>query len=247
MNFVMSQTFGFANKLTTAANAIVLQFTEPIFAILIMWLVFKMRPNKAALITCAVVLAGILCFFFDELSASGMVGNILAVISGLAYAGVFFIKKMEGSCFESSTILSLGACFVVGLPTLVPDVVAQLVGIGPLCIIESGPLAGFSCSPISMMVFMGVVQMGLSYVFLSLGLDAVSPVAASLTSTIEPVLNPIIVAVVLGETIGALSFFGAVLVIGASTVYNVFFEGEAKRNTEASKQKEMPNDHNTGS
>lgn len=222
-NFVMSQTFVFANKLTTAANAIVLQFTEPVFAILIMWLVFKVRPSKQAVITCIVVMIGITCFFFDELSTSGMLGNILAVVSGLTYAGVFFIKKLPGGCFESASIISLLACFAVGLPSLIPDLASLISGTGAVCILPSGPLAGFSCSPITVMALMGIVQMGLSYVFLSLGLDAVSPVTASLTSTIEPILNPILAAIVLGESVGPLSLLGAALVIGSTTIYNIFF------------------------
>ena len=71
------------------------------------------------------------------------------------------------------------------------------------------------------LVYLGVVQFGLSYVFLSRGLDAVSPVTASLTSTIEPILNPILVAVFYGETIGATAVIGALLVVGSATVYNV--------------------------
>ena len=220
-NFIMSQTFVFANKLTTAANAIVLQFTEPVFAILIMWLVFKTRPSGRAVAACIAVLAGIACFFFDELSASGMAGNILAVISGLAYAGVFFIKKLPGGCFESASIISLGACFLVGLPELIPNVTASLAGTGAMSVVPSGPLAGFECSPLIVVVLLGVVQMGLSYVFLSLGLDAVSPVTASLTSSIEPILNPVLAAIALGETIGPLSLAGAALVIGACTAYNL--------------------------
>lgn len=222
-NFAMSQTFVFANKLTTAANAIVLQFTEPVFAILIMWVVFKVKPSRSSIVTCIAVIAGITCFFFDELTTSGMLGNILAIISGLAYAGVFFIKKIPGGCFESASIISLLLCFLIGLPSLIPDVAASLAGTGELCVISSGPLAGFACSPLISIVGLGVIQMGLSYVFLSLGLDAVSPVTASLTSAIEPILNPVIVALTLGETIGPLSVIGAALVIGSTTINNVFF------------------------
>ena len=71
-------------------------------------------------------------------------------------------------------------------------------------------------------VVLGVVQLGFAYFFLSKGLDVVSPVTASLTSTIEPLLNPILVAIVVGETIGPISIFGAVLVVGAATAYNVY-------------------------
>lgn len=232
-NFAMSQTFVFANKLTTAANAIVLQFTEPVFAILIMWVVFKVKPSRSSIVTCIAVIAGITCFFFDELTTSGMLGNILAIISGLAYAGVFFIKKIPGGCFESASIISLLLCFLIGLPSLIPDVAASLAGTGELCVISSGPLAGFTCSPLISIVGLGVIQMGLSYVFLSLGLDAVSPVTASLTSAIEPILNPVIVALTLGETIGPLSVIGAALVIGSTTINNVFFPEAREEETMA--------------
>ena len=64
-------------------------------------------------------------------------------------------------------------------------------------------------------------QFGFSYVFLSKGLDYVSPVTASLTSAIEPILNPVLVAVFCGETIGVMGIVGAILVVGASTIYNL--------------------------
>lgn len=220
-NFAMSQTFVFANKLTTAANAIVLQFTEPVFAILIMWLVFKAAPNRRAVITCVAVMAGIVCFFLDEISPAGMVGNVLAIVSGLAYAGVFFIKKIPGGCFESASIISLLACFAVGLPDLAGDVAASLAGTGAMSVLPSGPFAGFTCSPLVVIVLLGVLQMGLSYVFLSLGLDAVSPVTASLTSTLEPILSSTIAALMLGEMLGPLSVAGAAMVLGSATVYNL--------------------------
>lgn len=229
-NFVMSQTFVFANKLTTAANAIVLQFTEPVFAILIMWLAFKTPPGRRAVLTCIAVTAGIVCFFLDEISPAGMAGNMLAVVSGLAYAGVFFIKKMPGGCFESASIISLSACFFVGLPDLAGDVAASLSGAGAASVLPSGPFAGFTCSPLIVITLLGVLQMGLSYVFLSLGLEAVSPVTASLTSTLEPILSSTLAALMLGETLGPLSMLGAAMVLGSATVYNLL---ETKAGEEA--------------
>ena len=186
LNFVMALTFVMATKMTTAANAIVLQFTEPVFLILIVWIVYRQKPKKDAVLTCILVLCGIFCFFFESLSTGGMAGNILAIVSGVTYAGVFLIKKFPGGDFESSLMVSHLISIVVGY-----------------------------------VLVLGIVQFGLSYVFLSRGLDRVSPVTASLTSTIEPILNPILVAIFCGETIGVLSIFGAVLVIGSATVYNL--------------------------
>lgn len=205
LNFAMLQTFVGANKLTTAANAIVLQFSEPVWVIVLCWIIFKARPRKSAVLTCGVVLIGIVLFFVDDLSAGNVIGNILAIVSGIVYAGVFLLKQAPECDFECAAILGFAACAVFGIPFYVQE-------------------TAFTPDVFIALAVLGVVQLGLAYVFLSKGLDVVSPVTASLTSTIEPVLNPILVAIVLGEIIGPLSIFGAVLVIGASTAYNVYSE-----------------------
>ena len=203
LDFAMLETFVIANKLTTAANAIVLQFTEPVWVILLAWIIFRSRPRTSAVAASIVVIAGIVCFFLDSLSAGGVLGNVLAIASGLAYAGVFLLKESPKCDFECAAILGLAACFVVGIPFYAQETV-------------------FSLDILLAIMALGIAQLGLAYFFLSKGLDVVSPVTASLTSTIEPLLNPILVAIVVGETIGPLSIFGAVLVIGAATAYNVY-------------------------
>ena len=204
INLVMFTSFLIANKLTTAANTIVLQFTEPVWVILFAWLLFKSRPRKEAAIACAVIFAGIVCFFASQLSlGSGIAGELIAILSGATYAGVFLFKKIPGCSFESASIISFLAAVVVGIPSLMGE-------------------TDWSAPNLAMVVFMGVVQLGLAYVLLGRGLDSVSPVTASLTSTIEPIVNPILAAIVLGETLSPLCAVGAVLVIGATTVYNVW-------------------------
>ncbi|MDD7636598.1 MAG: DMT family transporter [Clostridiales bacterium] len=201
-NTVMAFTFVAATKMTTAANAIVLQFTEPIFVILLLWVLYKKKPGKDALLACVVVFSGILCFFFESLSAGGMVGNMLAIFSGLTYALVMLMKGFKGSDFESSLLISNAISMIIGIPALLKE-------------------TDYSVEIWGFMILLGVFQFGFSYVFLSKGLDYVSPVTASLTSAIEPILNPLLVAAFCGETIGALGIVGAVLVVGASTTYNV--------------------------
>lgn len=214
-NTVMAFSFVAATKLTTAANAIVLQFTEPIFVILLMWLIYKKKPGKDALIACTVVFAGILCFFFESLGAGQMAGNLLAILSGLTYALVMMMKKFEGADFESSLIVSNIISAVVGIPMYVRDFAPA--GGDALF----GQLGAAGKDAWFFMLLLGVVQFGFSYIFLSKGLDYVSPVTASLTSTIEPILNPVLVAIFYGEQIGAAAVVGAVLVVGAAAVYNV--------------------------
>lgn len=201
-NLFMNLTFCMATKLTTAANAIVLQFTEPIFLILFLWFFWKHRPDKKAIICCILVFGGILCFFFDKLSLGGQIGNLLAILSGALYAFVFLIKKMKNSDFESSILISQLTSFFIFMPWYFQE--------------TSYPLKN-----IVLVAVLGILQMGVAYVLLAKGLEVVSPVAASLTSTIEPILNPIWVALFCGEFISPLAIFGAVVVILSSTAYNV--------------------------
>lgn len=200
-NFLMSVSFVIATKMTSAANAIVLQFTEPVFIIIAMWLITKIKPRKDTIITCIVVFAGILCFFFDRLTQDGMIGNLLAIFSGIAYTGVFLIKKVPGNDFESSLLVSHFLSIVISVPFIFRE-------------------TDFGTSTLILVLVLGVVQYGLSYVFLSIGLDRVSPVSASLTSTIEPVLNPLIVAFFTNERLTIFEVIGGLLVIGASSIYN---------------------------
>lgn len=201
-NMVMAFTFVAATKLTTAANAIVLQFTEPIFVILLVWMIYKKKPSKEAIITCIMVFAGILCFFFESLSVGGMLGNLLAIASGCAYAIVFLMKKFPGADFESSILLSNIFSILIGIPSYIRE-------------------ANHSTMLWGYVLLLGAVQCGLSYVFLSKGLDRVSPITASLTSTIEPILNPLLVAAFYGEHVGKMAILGALMVVGSATLYNM--------------------------
>ena len=75
--------FSVANKMTTAANVIVLQFTAPIFVILLAVAFWRKRPQGLDIAACLVVLLGVVCFFVDSLETGNMIGNALALLSGL--------------------------------------------------------------------------------------------------------------------------------------------------------------------
>ena len=201
-NFGMSLTFVMANKLTSAANAIVLQFTMPIYIILIMWLIFHKRPDRNSVIACTVSFIGVIFFFFDSLTPSGLLGIFLALFSGMLYAIVFVSKSIKGCDFESAIMISFVISFVVSLPTVVKE-------------------PNFTTVNILTVIALGVFQQAGAYIMLSRGLKSVPPVAASLISMVEPILNPVLVAVFYGEMIGMLSLVGAVIVIASATVYNV--------------------------
>lgn len=194
--------FTLANKMTTAANAIVLQFTAPIFVLLFSTVLFHKKPQKRDIAVCAVVLLGVLCFFAESLEAGDMAGNLVALCSGLTYAGVFLLNDMPSSDPISSVFWGDMLSAAVGLPFLVRE-------------------TDFGLLPMTSLVILGVFQVALAYILMCEGLKTTPAVTASLISGIEPVLNPTLVAIFYHETIGPLSFVGAVIVVGAIVFYNV--------------------------
>lgn len=197
--------FTLANKMTTAANAIVLQFTAPIFVLLISLLFLRKKPQKLDLIVCAAVLVGVLCFFLESLEAGGTLGNLVALCSGLTYAGVFLLNDMPHADPISSVFWGDVCSAVVGLPFLVRE-------------------TDFSLIPMTSLIILGAFQVGLAYILMCEGLKTTPAVTASLISGIEPVLNPTLVAVFYHETIGPLSLTGAVIVVLSIIIYNIVKE-----------------------
>lgn len=194
--------FSLANKMTTAANTIVLQFTAPIFVILLSIMFWRRKPKKLDVITCLIVLAGVLCFFIDGLEMGGMVGNVLALLSGLSYAGVFLLNDMPDSDPICSVFWGDVASVIVGFPFLLQETEFTAIAVGSV-------------------IILGAFQVGLAYILMCIGLRTTPAVTASLISGIEPILNPILVAVFYGEPVGSMALMGAVIVIGSVIIYNV--------------------------
>ena len=194
--------FSIANKLTTAGNTIVLQFTAPIFVILFSILFFGKKPQKLDLMACGFVLGGVLLFFVDSLSAGGMLGNVTALLSGVAYAGVFLMNDMPDSDPISSVFWGDVFSAVIGLPFL-------------------GYETDFSGKTLAALLILGVFQVAVAYILMVEGLKTTPPVTASLVSGIEPVLNPVLVAVFYHEMLGPVALVGAMIVVGSVVLFNV--------------------------
>ena len=194
--------YSLANTLTTAANTIVLQFTAPIFVMLLQAVFWKKKPTRLQILCCLLVLTGVAFFFLDGLGAGNMLGNVLALCAGLSYAGVFLLNELPDADPISSVFFADILSAAVGLPFLAGES-------------EFGAMAWLS------VVLLGVFQVGLAYVFMCKGLQGTPAVTASLITGIEPILNPVLVAIFFHETIGALALPGAVLVIGTVLYYNV--------------------------
>ena len=194
--------YSMANKMTSAGNTIILQYTAPVWIILLMYVFFRKKPGKLEIITILVVFFGIVCFFFDGLSTGKWLGDFLALLSGVFYAGVFMLNQFEKGDALSSIFFG------------------QLLSgilLTPMVFFETD----FSVPVLSAVLVLGAVQVGLAYIFFSIGTRYTDPVTASIINALEPVLNPILVAVFYGEVLGRLSILGAVIVMCGILVYQL--------------------------
>ena len=193
--------FTISNKLTTAANTIVLQFTAPVFVILMMAVFYHQKPRRLDVITCVLVMLGVVLFFVDGIRAGNLIGNITAVLSGVCYAGVFMMNTGENADAISS-------CFLGQL--------AAGLAMTPLCFGETD----FTAQTLAAVIALGVIQVGGAYVLFSIGIKNTPPVTASLITGLEPIMNPLLVAVFYGETVSTLSIIGSEIVVCTIMVYN---------------------------
>jgi len=194
--------YAMANKLTTAANTILLQFTAPAFIILFLWIFFREKPYRLDIIACLLVFGGIACFFLDSLGSGRFLGDVLALLSGVFYAWIFMLNKLPGGDPLFSVILGQSMGGLIGLPWLVRE-------------------TQFTGTALLYASLLGIFQLGIAYIFFTVGIRTTPPVAASLVTGIEPILNPVLVALVLGETLTPLSLLGGAIVFLTIMVYNV--------------------------
>jgi len=190
--------FIMATKLTTAANAIFLQYTLPIYIVLFGYWFLNERPQRADWISLAVIFTGLFLFFGDDLNFNGFSGNILAIVSGMAMAVLILCMRKQKDGTPANTIF-LGNIIgvVIGLPFLLQE--------------------SFSPSSLGIIAYLGIFQIGLSFVLYSIAIKQVQALESSLILALEPILNPLWVFLVIGETPGKLALIGGMFVIGAVT------------------------------
>ena len=195
--------FVFANKLTTAANAIVLQYTAPIFVILLSAVFLKKRPKVPDLVAVVIVFLGIALFFFDQLKSNALLGNLLALLSGVTFAGVFMMNQMPNAKPEQAILLGHLFNILIGLPFVLTHV-------------TFAPIAWMSIT------LLGIFQLGIAYVLFSIGIKSTPAVSASLIASLEPLLNPIWVFMLTGERPGFWALVGAAVVLVTVVVYTLY-------------------------
>lgn len=201
-----------AVKYTTAANAIVLQYTSPVWLLLLSVFIFKRKYRLRDYIVVAVTVLGIALFFFDELGAGGALGNFFAIVDGLTLGAVYLFSGESGED-ERMTGIFVGnaAAAIAGLPFLIIDK-------PELTLITVGAVA-----------VMGIFQVGLPYVIYSMALRTCPSLACALIASIEIVLNPVWVWLIVGEAPGVYAIVGSIVIVSAITVWSCIKAREEKR------------------
>lgn len=194
--FILTQfLFITSTKLTTAANAIFLQYTMPIYVVLLAYWFLGEKPSRTDWLSMLIIFIGLALFFGDELSAEGFYGNLLAILSGVtgAIMMVSFRAQKDGNPAESNLIAFL---------------VTATLG-APFILKETWTVTNWS-----ILAFLGIVQIGFAFIFFTKGIKHIPALEANLIGTLEPVLNPIWVFLFYGESMGKFALFGGLVVLG---------------------------------
>lgn len=187
-----------ANKLTTAANAILLQYAAPVYVALLGAWLLKERVTLLDWVAITIVIGGMALFFFDKLTVGGWWGNALAIASGVTFATMIVLLRMQkdGSPIES---------------VLIGNVLTALIGVPFM--LQGWP----SLSSWPGLILLGVFQLGLSYALYSTAIKHITALEAALIPVVEPILNPVWVFLFMGEAPGPYALIGGVMVLVAVT------------------------------
>ena len=192
---VMVIFFVLANKLTTAGNTILIQYTAPVYVALFGYSFLGEKAEFEDWITILIILTGLLLFFLDELSGTSLWGNIAALFSGFGFAGlILFLRKQKHGRPIDSVLLGNLLTFSLCTPFIVQDVT-------------------FEADVWLKIIFLGIIQLGLAYILFTIAIKHVTALDAVIYPVVEPICNPIFAYIFLNETLGFFARIGGLLVL----------------------------------
>ncbi|MEW5785962.1 MAG: DMT family transporter [Bacillota bacterium] len=195
--------FVVATKLTTAANAVLLQYTAPVYIAIFGYRFIRERTARVDWLVVAVTLCGMVLFFFDDLTAGSFWGNGSGVLSGFSFGLLILcMRKQKDGSPVATVLLGNVITALAGLPFMFGSPLPDWAGWGALAVL-------------------GIFQLGISYIIYSIALKTVTALEAVLIPVIEPLFNPLWVLLFLGEIPGPRSIIGALLILGSITFYSL--------------------------
>ena len=183
-----------STKLTTAANAILLQYTAPIYSAILGYFVLKEPVTRHDITVIVLVLIGLAVFLYDGLADGRMAGNLIALLSGVCYGAMnVFMRKCDKDAPADNIFWGNLLAFVLMLPFMGrPEITAVNIGI---------------------ILFMGIFQLGLAYILYSIAIPHVPALEATIITVLEPILNPVWVMLFYGEKPGIRTIIGGAIVL----------------------------------
>jgi len=216
-NAVTMLLFVSANKTTTSANAIILQYIAPVCtAFLGVWLL-REKTHLEHWIAIVLVTAGIVVMFMDKLGGGRMLGNIFAVLSGIAFSFYFVFMRMQK---DESPIESI----------LLSHWLVAFIGLTATLFL---PATHFTWKSVGAILVLGIFQIGVAAMLFTAAIKRISAVTANLISVIEPAFNPLWVFLALGEAPGTKALLGGSVILIAVTAASVISARRSKLFLEA--------------
>ena len=200
-NAVTMLLFVVANKTTTAANAILLQYMAPVFTAFIGAALLKEKTRLEHWVSIFFVMVGMTIMFANKLDGGQFFGDAIALMSAVTFSLyiVFMRMQKEGSPLESNLMsqwIAAGVCLTASLFL---------------------PLPQFTQKSVAAVLVLGIVQIGIPSILIAFAIRRISAVSANLIAVIEPVLNPVWVFLVLGEYPGMNTIIGGAVILLAVT------------------------------
>ncbi|MCC6866570.1 MAG: EamA family transporter [Ignavibacteria bacterium] len=193
--------FVIATKMTTAANAIFLQFTAPIYLVVLEPLFMKTKFDTKNIITIVICICGMILFFFGKLELGNIYGNLIAICSGICFAMFSLLVKYKKIVHKNDNTLHN---IVIG---------NALVAVIAFFIIF--PELSLDLKQFFILLYMGAIQIGVSYIIFNEGIKYVSATESMIIATLEAIFNPIWVFIGIGETPSIYSIAGGIIIFGA--------------------------------
>lgn len=202
--------FTTANKLTTAANAILLQYTAPVFVIILASVFLHERMSRIDVLCVAGVLAGLVLFVLEGMGGGHLLGDLIALCSGVTFASLAVSMRAQKDANPMESVI---------LGNLLNAVICLPIGFA-----VSKPVSG-----LEWLVVLGLVQLGLSYVLYSFAVRHVGALQVVLLTVLEPLLNPVWVFLATGEKPGLYAVLGGIIVLGMVVLHAVLKKREGDR------------------
>jgi len=206
--------FVYANKNTTAANAIFLQYTAPVYILILAPFILKEKFRASDLITVIFCLAGMSLFFLETPNAENKLatnifwGNVAALVSGVFF-GLYFILLRHPRSLAKNPALSVFYGNIIIVILMLPFILNN----SPKAILLNDILA---------ILFLGIFQIGIAYILFTKGIaEGVRSLDASIIGFIEPLLNPVWVFLFLGETPSKWAITGGIIIIFAVSAHTL--------------------------